>query len=118
MELPVMGAKKLEETAPLENNISVLASAFPFPANQVGPTTVHIPQMSVAKFAAFQAELAHWPNCPGWVRQRYQVPHEGAHRALDEHWRKHFAAHPEDGPAYAHAFAEWTATLQGPGSKR
>jgi len=119
-ELPVYVEKNgMKETAPLgDNRFAIALSAIPFAGNTVGTATVHIPPMSLAQFAEFQAELAFWPTYPDWVRSRHQVAHEAAHRALNEHWQKHFADHPEDWPAYARAFAECTERLQGPGSRR
>jgi len=118
LELPVMGLENLRVTTPLENNIAAVANSIPVPGSKAAPATVHIPHMSIEQFAAFQAEVAHWPSNPDWVRPRHHVANEAAHAALDEHWHKHFAAHPEDWPAYSRAFAEWTANLSGPASKR
>src|SRR6185437_1935863 len=94
-ELPVYVEKNdMKETAPLgDNRFAIALSAIPFVGNTVGTATVHIPPMSLAQFAEFQAELAFWPTYPDWVRSRHQVAHEAAHRALNEHWQKHFADH-------------------------
>ncbi len=69
-ELPVIHVEKndMKETAPLgDDRFAVALRAIPFVGNTVGTATVHIPPMSLAQFAAFQAELAFWPTYPDWV---------------------------------------------------
>jgi hypothetical protein len=96
MKLPVWKPPG-SETAPIgDDSIMKAVAALPFLGNTVGQGIVPFPRMELFAYVSFRAELAVWPEKVADVLLRYHVLNEASRRALDDHWEKRFAAHPEE----------------------
>ena len=68
--------------------------------------------LSLEQYASLRAELAVHPE--QWQRTLvvYTVMHQAALEALDAHWHRRFAEHPEERAAFETAVAQYTAWVR------
>jgi hypothetical protein len=110
-QVPVMPAPGLGETAPLgDDSIAKALAALPFMFT-VGAGVVLFPRFTIEQYASLRAELAVWPARSAEILVRYHVLDEAARGALDAHWQKHFAEHPEARAAFESGLAAYTRWL-------
>ena len=113
LQAPVMPRRGHGETLPVgDDAISKALAALPFAGNTVGAGIVPFPRLTLKEYTSLRADLAVRPE--RWVEtlRTYHVLDEPARAALDEHWRKHFAAEPEARAAFEKDLAEFTAWLR------
>ena len=111
LKVPVM--QDLGDTLPLEDDsIQKAIASLPFIVSTVGEAIVHFPRLKLEEYTSLCAELSVRPERSAEILLRYQVQSKAAHRALDEHWQEHFAAHPEARAAFEKDLAQYTAWLR------
>jgi hypothetical protein len=111
-QVPVMPAPGFGETAaPGDDSIAKAVAALPF-TSTVGAGVVPFPRLTLEQYASLHAELAVRPERSGETLLRYHVLHEAARGALDEHWRKQFADHPEARATFEGMLAQFTGWLR------
>ncbi len=87
-ELPPAAGGNVAQTEPLDA-AQIAKAVLPF-----GRLPPGLPTLTVEQYAAFCAECAVSPECVAAVRQRYHLPDERAHRALEGHWTQRLSADP------------------------
>jgi hypothetical protein len=103
----------LGETAPVGSDAIEKARApLPFPSSTVGAGVIPPPDLSLEQYASLRAELTVHPE--RWARTLavYTVMDQATLEALDEHWRRRFAKHPEERPVFETALAKFTGWLR------
>ena len=111
MQTPAWRAH-LGDTTPIgDDSISRAMALGPFLGNTLGWGKVLYPRMMVVQYAWFCVSLHLWPDKKAAIFKHYEVMHEAARAALDEHWREVFTARPEERVAFERAAHEYWAYL-------
>ncbi len=112
LQVPVMRSG-LAETVPVgDDSILKAVAALPFLGNTVGAGIVPFPRLTLEEYASLCAELEVKPERSPELLIKYHVLSNAGHRALDEHWRKHLADHPDRRAEFERALTAFTAYVR------
>jgi hypothetical protein len=80
--------------------------------DETTPVGAGVPNLTLQQYASLRAELEVRPHRWSQILPQYRVKHQAAFGALDEHWQRTFAEHPEQRAVFEAFRTECAAWLR------